>query len=66
MQQKVIKTGNSVALTIPASFAHDLGIHAGDSVKTTLQPENGKIIFTFSGSKQMSLAESLLHLPKEK
>lgn len=66
MQQKVIKTGNSAALTIPASFARDLGIHVGDTVKTTLQPEKGKIIFTFSGSKQMSLTESLLHLPKKK
>jgi antitoxin component of MazEF toxin-antitoxin module len=66
MQQKIIKTGNSVALTIPASFAHDLGIHVGDNVKTTLQPENGKIIFTFSGAKQLTLSGSYLHLPKEK
>jgi antitoxin component of MazEF toxin-antitoxin module len=64
MQQKVIKTGNSAAVTIPASFVRDLGIRIGDTVKTKLEPEKGRLVFTFSGAKQLSLSD--LHLSQKK
>jgi len=51
MAQKIIKTGNSAAVTIPANFVKDLGIRIGDPVKVKLDPENNKIIYIFSGTK---------------
>ena len=60
MAQKVIKTGNSAAVTIPADFIKDLGIRIGDPVKVKLDPENNKVVYTFSGTKQLLLSESFL------
>ena len=60
MNQKVIKTGNSVALTIPAEFVKDLGIRVGDPVKTLLDKDKGKITYSFSGAKQLPLSENFL------
>lgn len=36
--QKVIKVGDSLAVTIPAKDAKALGIHAGDSVLSSHEP----------------------------
>ncbi len=60
MAQKVIKTGNSAAVTIPADFVKDLGIRIGDPVKVKLDPENNKMVYIFSGTKQLLLSESFL------
>lgn len=64
MAQKVIKTGNSAALTIPAEFVRDLGIRIGDPVKTRLEKDRGRIIYFFSGVKQLPLSENFLHRKK--
>lgn len=66
MAQKVIKTGNSAAVTIPAYFARDLGIRIGDEVKVNLDPEKGRIIYYFSGAKQLPLSENFLRRKKRK
>lgn len=66
MAQKVIKTGNSAAVTIPANFIKDLGIRIGDLVKVKLDPENNKIVYLFSGTKQLPLSESFLKKKKAK
>lgn len=55
MVQKVIKTGNSIALTIPSWFAKNTGIKIGDKVKVSPQAERNRIIYYFSGNKQLSL-----------
>ena len=60
MAQKVIKTGNSAAVTLPADFVKDLGIRIGDPVKVKLDPENNKVVYLFSGTKQLLLSESFL------
>lgn len=60
MPQKVIKTGNSAAVTIPANFIKDLGVRIGDTVKVKLDPENNKIVYLFSGTKQLPLSENFL------
>jgi antitoxin component of MazEF toxin-antitoxin module len=65
MGQKVIKTGNSVALTIPAEFVKDLGIRLGDPVKTRLEKDRGRITYIFSGAKQLPLSENFLHRKKK-
>lgn len=66
MAQKVIRTGNSAAVTIPAEFVKDLGIRIGDTTKVRLEKDRGRIIFSFSGAKQLPLAESFLHRQKRK
>lgn len=57
MAQKVIRTGNSLALTIPAEFVRDVGIRAGDPVKVKTEAEKGRIIYHFQGAKQLPLLE---------
>lgn len=65
MSQKVIKTGNSLAVTIPAWFVKDLEVRAGDAVKVKLEPDKGKIIYNFQGSKQLPLLEGIPPHPKK-
>lgn len=60
MKQKVIKAGNSKAVTIPSDFVHKVGIKAGDSVLVNTDLEKGKVIYTFSGVRQLALNNSLL------
>lgn len=60
MAQKVIKAGNSAAVTLPAEFVRDCGIRVGDSVKVIMERDKGKIIYIFSGVKQLLLAENFL------
>jgi antitoxin component of MazEF toxin-antitoxin module len=66
MAQKVIKTGNSAAVTIPADFVKDLGIRIGDPVKVKLDPENNKLVYLFSGTKQLLLSENFLKKKRRK
>lgn len=54
-RQKIIKTGNSLAVTIPSQFAKTVGIKAGQEVLVKIEPETGKVIYSFSGTKQLPL-----------
>ena len=56
MKQKVIKSGNSLAITIPSHFVNTVGVKLGAEVEVTTSPEEGKITIHFSGVKQLSLA----------
>lgn len=51
----VIKTGNSIAVVVPAKFAKVIGIKPGDKVKLDLDPQTGKITYTFLNVRQLSL-----------
>ncbi|HUV72609.1 MAG TPA: AbrB/MazE/SpoVT family DNA-binding domain-containing protein [Clostridia bacterium] len=66
MSQKVIKTGNSLAVTIPFEFARSVGIRAGDQVRLALKPDKGKITYSFIGAKQLPLSENFLKIRKLK
>jgi len=55
MKQKVIKAGNSTAVTVPSSFVKMVGVKIGDSVKVNSKPETGKVTYTFSGVHQLKL-----------
>ncbi len=55
MFQKVIKAGNSLAVTLPSLFVKTVGTSAGDQVSVETKPELGQIIYTFKGVKQLSL-----------
>ncbi|MGB9706584.1 MAG: AbrB/MazE/SpoVT family DNA-binding domain-containing protein [Microgenomates group bacterium] len=59
-RQKIIKTGNSLAVTIPSDFVHTVGIKAGGEVKVKVEPEVGRIIYTFSGAKQLPLSQDFV------
>ena len=65
-RQKIIKTGNSLAVTIPSGFVHTVGIAAGQEVSVKLQPETGQVIYTFSGSKQLPLSQDFIKKRKKK
>jgi len=59
-KQKIIRTGNSLAVTIPAEFAELIGIKAGDGVKVEIEPEKGRVIYNFSGAKQLPLSQNFV------
>ena len=59
MVNKIIKTGNSLAVTIPSHFAHHVGIKAGDNVEVEVKMEEGKIIYTFSGNRHLTFRVNL-------
>jgi len=64
MTQKVIRTGNSLAVTIPSEFAKSVGIRPADVVKVQTEPDKGRITYHFSGAKQLPLSENFLKLKK--
>jgi antitoxin component of MazEF toxin-antitoxin module len=55
MQQKIIKTGNSLSLTIPADFVKVLGLQPGQTVETKADALAGTVTHHFSGSGQLNL-----------
>lgn len=62
---KVLRTGNSLAVTIPADFVKSVGIRASDVAKVRLDESKGKITYFFSGAKQLPLSENFLKLKKD-
>jgi len=59
-KQKIIKTGNSLAVTIPSWFVKTVGIKAGQNVLVKIEPETGQVIYTFSGTKQLPLSQNFV------
>ncbi|MBU2577372.1 AbrB/MazE/SpoVT family DNA-binding domain-containing protein [Patescibacteria group bacterium] len=64
MTQKVIRTGNSLAVTIPSDFVKSVGIRSGDEVKLIIETDKGQITYVFSGAKQLPLSENFLKIRK--
>lgn len=65
-RQKIIKTGNSLAVTIPSRFVDMVGIKAGEEVLVNAEPEKGRIVCLFSGSKQLPLSQNFVKKGKKK
>ena len=65
MSQKVIQTGNSLAVTIPSDFVKAGGIRVGDLVKVSLKPEKGLMVCQFSGIQQLLLGEAFTNKRKK-
>lgn len=57
MAQKVFKTGNSLAVTLPAGFVSSVGIRAGDQVRVKEEPEKSRLVYQFSATTQLPLDE---------
>ncbi len=55
MTQKIIKTGNSAAVTIPAEFLEALCLKIGDAAEAKVNFEQGTIIYKFPDGRQLSL-----------
>ncbi len=55
MQQKVIRAGNSTAVTVPAKFVKMVGVRIGDIVNVFPHPDTGQISYKFSGVQQLKL-----------
>ncbi len=53
--QKVIKTGNSAALTIPAKFVKALNLRIGDQAQTNLDYWGGAVTYKFVEIRQLRL-----------
>lgn len=62
--QKVIKAGNSTAVTIPASFVKKVGIKIGENVEVKTSLEKGSVTYIFPGVRQLALRSSLLRKKK--
>jgi antitoxin component of MazEF toxin-antitoxin module len=55
MRQKVLKSGNSLAVSIPARFCRTLGIKPRDAVLVQADYVNGTVQYTFKFSSQPPL-----------
>lgn len=60
-KQKIIRTGNSLAVTIPAGFVQAIGIKAGQEVSVHVEPDKGRVVYSFSGTKQLPLSQNFVH-----
>lgn len=56
--RKVIKTGNSLALTLPSQLTTDLNIQEGDIAQVKINKSKAKISYIFTGHpRQLSLIQ---------
>lgn len=55
MKQKIIKAGNSLAVTIPSQFVKKLGLKSGHQVTVMPYFEKNQITYTFTNSSQLPL-----------
>jgi antitoxin component of MazEF toxin-antitoxin module len=58
--QKIIKAGNSLAVTIPSDLVKLHGLKAGDDIKVIRSSLKPQIIFRFTGSHQLSLTSGII------
>lgn len=64
MIQKVFRTGNSLAVTVPYGFARICGIRAGAKVNVKEDRSKAKIILQFSGTQQLPLDTAFFNAKK--
>lgn len=60
-KQKIFRTGNSLAVTIPIGFVKMVGVRPGDMAEIEIKPETGKVTYRFSGNKQLPLMTRQTH-----
>ena len=52
---KVTKSGNSLAVVIPAAMVRKLGLKSGDLAKVEYDLKTGKATYTFVNMRQLTL-----------
>jgi len=60
MLQKIVRTGNSLAITIPSKFVKIVGLKAGDRVESDIKAETNTITYTFLDTRQLPLSNTFL------
>lgn len=63
-KQKIMKVGNSICVTVPAPFVRVVGIRQGEQVMVKTHPEKARVIYQFSGSRQLAFSNTLLKVKK--
>lgn len=58
-KQKIIRTGNSLAVTIPSFLVRSVGIRAGKEVLVRIEPDKGRMICNFFGHAQLPLLKNV-------
>lgn len=56
--QKIIKTGNSAAVTIPTEMLKSLNLQIGDKAEAKMSFEEGSITYIFPEIRQLRLEEA--------
>ncbi|MFZ5844912.1 MAG: AbrB/MazE/SpoVT family DNA-binding domain-containing protein [Patescibacteria group bacterium] len=56
MKQKVFRSGHSLAVVVPAKFARNIALKAGDEVSVRANSQKGKIVYQFPHNTQLLLA----------
>lgn len=56
---RVIKSGNSLAITIPKKFVEAVGVKKGDVVKVEKRIDKSTLIIHFSGAQQLILSKTI-------
>jgi len=62
-KQKVIKVGNSLAVTLPSRVVKNLSIQAGDEIEA-VQTEDNSITYRFLNPQQLRLSQMKLPTTK--
>jgi antitoxin component of MazEF toxin-antitoxin module len=65
MKQRVMRVGNSLAVTVPADFIKGVGIKAGDTVEVKKRVAANEVIYQFSGNQQLLIASDILKQAKK-
>lgn len=55
MGYKIIRTGNSVAVTLPSKLVKVLSLKAGDPVEIKVNYIRGEVVFRFPSARQLTL-----------
>ena len=66
MIQKVVRTGNSLAITIPSKFVKKVGLKAGDRVNSNIKAESNTITYEFLDTRQLPLSKTFLKEKSDK
>jgi antitoxin component of MazEF toxin-antitoxin module len=62
--QKIIKAGNSLAITLPSHLVKTLGLRPSDPVTVTISLDQTKISYSFDSARQLTLTSASRLNPK--
>lgn len=57
--QKIIKAGNSLAITLPSRLVKALGLRSGDPVQVEISLDQTQIYYRFDSPRQLTLGSRL-------
>ena len=66
MKHKIIRSGNSAVVTVPADFMKIVGARIGDQVEVKPMADKAQITYQFSGITQLPLSKNFLKKKRRK